>query len=44
MPAAHVMRWRDGLIVYFKAYRQREAALDDLAHGRFEGAAVLTVA
>src|SRR2546426_2362309 len=30
MPAAHVMRWRDGLIVYFKAYRQREEALEDL--------------
>jgi hypothetical protein len=30
MPYAHVMRWRDGLIVYFKAYVQREDALRDL--------------
>jgi ketosteroid isomerase-like protein len=31
MPAeAHVFRWRDGLIIYFKAYAQREDALRDL--------------
>jgi ketosteroid isomerase-like protein len=30
MPAAHVFRWRDGLIVYFKAYARREEALSDL--------------
>jgi ketosteroid isomerase-like protein len=30
MAAAHVMRWRDGRIVYFRAYRQREDALSDL--------------
>jgi ketosteroid isomerase-like protein len=36
MPAAHVCRWRDGLIVYFKGYSQRENALRDL--GVSEGA------
>jgi hypothetical protein len=30
MPAAHLCRWRDGLIVYFKGYAQREDALRDL--------------
>jgi ketosteroid isomerase-like protein len=30
MPAAHVIRWRDGLLVYFKAYGDREEALRDL--------------
>ena len=30
MPYAQVMRWRDGLIVYFKAYVDREEALNDL--------------
>jgi ketosteroid isomerase-like protein len=30
MPAAHVFRWRDGLIVYFKAYAHRQDALTDL--------------
>jgi ketosteroid isomerase-like protein len=29
-PAAHLCRWRDGLIVYFKGYVQREEALRDL--------------
>ena len=29
-PAAHVCRWRGGLIVYFKGYVQREDALRDL--------------
>ena len=30
MPAVHVFRWRDGLIVYFKSYARREDALSDL--------------
>ena len=30
MPAAHVCRWRDGLMVYFKGYAHREDALRDL--------------
>jgi ketosteroid isomerase-like protein len=30
MPCATVMRWRDSLIVYFKAYVHREDALRDL--------------
>ena len=30
MPAAHLCRWRDGLIVYFKGYAEREDALRDL--------------
>jgi ketosteroid isomerase-like protein len=30
MPAAHLCRWRDGLIVYFKGYAHREDALRDL--------------
>ena len=30
MPYAQVMRWRDGLITYFKAYVDREDALRDL--------------
>jgi ketosteroid isomerase-like protein len=30
MPAAHLCRWRDGLIVYFKGYADREDALRDL--------------
>jgi ketosteroid isomerase-like protein len=30
MPSAVVARWRDGLIVYFKAYAHREDALRDL--------------
>jgi hypothetical protein len=30
MPAAHLCRWRDGLIVYFKGYAHREDALSDL--------------
>ena len=30
MPYATVMRWRDDLIVYFKAYAHREDALRDL--------------
>jgi len=29
-PAAHVCRWRDGLIVCFKGYVHREHALSDL--------------
>jgi ketosteroid isomerase-like protein len=29
-PAAHVCRWRDGLMVYFKGYTHREDALADL--------------
>jgi ketosteroid isomerase-like protein len=29
-PAAHVCRWRDGRIVYFKGYVQREDAFEDL--------------
>jgi hypothetical protein len=29
MPAVHVFRWRDGLIVYFKSYARREDALSD---------------
>jgi ketosteroid isomerase-like protein len=28
-PQAHVARWRDGLIVYFRAYLSREEALED---------------
>jgi ketosteroid isomerase-like protein len=30
MPLAQVVRWRDGLIVYFKVYARREDALSDL--------------
>ena len=30
MPLAHVIRWRDGLVVYFKVYAHREDALRDL--------------
>jgi hypothetical protein len=30
MPLAQVLRWRDGLVVYFKAYADREDALSDL--------------
>jgi ketosteroid isomerase-like protein len=30
MPVAHVVRWRDGLAVYVKAYIHREDALEDL--------------
>jgi ketosteroid isomerase-like protein len=30
MPVATVFRWRDGLIVYFKGYADREDALSDL--------------
>jgi hypothetical protein len=30
MPAAHLCRWRDGLIVYFKGYAERDDALRDL--------------
>ena len=30
MPVAHVIRWRDGLSVYWKAYVHREDALRDL--------------
>src|ERR1700680_2886642 len=30
MPLASVLRWRDGLIVYWKSYAHRENALSDL--------------
>jgi ketosteroid isomerase-like protein len=30
MPLAQVCRWRDGLVVYFKVWAQREDALRDL--------------
>jgi hypothetical protein len=30
MPYAQVVRWRDGLAVYFKGYVHREDALKDL--------------
>jgi len=30
MPLAQVVRWREGLVVYFKVYAQREDALSDL--------------
>ena len=30
MPAAHLCRWRDGVIVYFKGYARKEDALEDL--------------
>ena len=30
MPAAHLCRWRDGVIVYFKGYARKEDALGDL--------------
>jgi ketosteroid isomerase-like protein len=30
MPYAQVVRWRDGLIIYFEAYVHREDALTDL--------------
>jgi ketosteroid isomerase-like protein len=30
MPVAHVIKWRDGLCVYWKAYLHREDALSDL--------------
>jgi hypothetical protein len=33
MPSALVARWRDGLIVYLKAYAHREDALSDLGVG-----------
>jgi ketosteroid isomerase-like protein len=36
MPMTHLLRWRDGLGVYFKAYAGREEALSDL--GVTEGA------
>ncbi len=36
MPAAHVCRWRNGLIVFFKGYAKKEDALGDL--GVSEGA------
>jgi ketosteroid isomerase-like protein len=29
-PATQLMRWRDGLVVYFKSYTNREDALRDL--------------
>jgi hypothetical protein len=30
MPYAQVVRWRDGLVVHYKAYAQREDALRHL--------------
>jgi ketosteroid isomerase-like protein len=30
MPVAHLVRWREGLIVYMKSYAHREDALSDL--------------
>ena len=30
MASAHLARWRDGLLIYFKAYADREDALRDL--------------
>ncbi len=30
MPAAHLCRWRDGQIIFFKGYSRREDALRDL--------------
>jgi hypothetical protein len=30
MPLAQVVKWRDGLVVYFKVYAHREDALSDL--------------
>jgi len=30
MPLAQVVRWRDGLVIYFKVYPDREDALRDL--------------
>jgi hypothetical protein len=30
MPFVQEVRWRDGLVVYFKGYADREAALSDL--------------
>ena len=30
MASAHLARWRDGLLIYFKAYAHREDALRDL--------------
>ena len=30
MPVAQVVRWRDGLCVYFKSYADRQDALSDL--------------
>jgi ketosteroid isomerase-like protein len=30
MPLAQVVRWRDGLVVYFKVYAHRQHALSDL--------------
>jgi ketosteroid isomerase-like protein len=30
LPTAAVVRWRDGLVVYFKAYANKEDALDDV--------------
>jgi ketosteroid isomerase-like protein len=36
MPYAHVMRWRDGQIVYFKAYANREDAMRALGVSEHE--------
>jgi ketosteroid isomerase-like protein len=36
MPVALVARWRDGLVVYLKAYAHREDALRDLGVGEAE--------
>jgi ketosteroid isomerase-like protein len=36
MSAAHLCRWRDGLIVYFKGYADREDALSDLDRSEHE--------
>jgi len=36
MPAAHLCKWRDGLIVYFKGYAQRDEALRELGVSRAE--------
>jgi ketosteroid isomerase-like protein len=30
MPAAHVCRWQDGLMVYFRGYSDRDEALQEL--------------
>ena len=35
-PYAHVCRWRDGLMVYFRGYAHREDALRDLGVSRHE--------
>jgi hypothetical protein len=36
MESAHMARWHDGVLMYFKAYAHREDALRDLGVSRDE--------